>query len=128
MEVAAEDFAIMQIDVEHREVEKGELQVFGRWKIAVGSQRLRVGFFQHLDQIAQETLNAALAVPAYNSGGNLVADAVGQNAREHLPGGDCRAHRVPGFALRLPAVEKAHVFGPRDVDEDADPALLGQFE
>src|SRR5439155_26727312 len=102
--------------------------VLCRWKVAVRDERLRIGLLRNVSQLLQKTLDAALAMPADDVGRDLVSNAIGQNARKFSAGSDRRVDGGTSVTLRLSAVQKADMLGPRHVDQRANAAFFGQFQ
>src|SRR5690348_6586524 len=63
-QVTAKDCAIVQIHVEHREIDKRKLQILRRWKIGVCQKRLWISLLRNVSEPLQKPLHPSLAVPA----------------------------------------------------------------
>ena len=76
-QVAAEVFLAMQIHVERNEIEKTQIEIFGRRIVRVGEKRAGIDLFAEVTQLGEEAADGARPVPAHDVRANLVADAVG---------------------------------------------------
>src|SRR5690348_14158869 len=77
-QVAAEVGLAMEVNIETDEVEKAQIQIFRRWIIRVGEERIRREAFADIIQVIEKPADRARAVPADDVGTDLVAEAEGE--------------------------------------------------
>ncbi len=102
----------MQIDVEGADVEAVEVEVFGGREIHVGEEAFGRRGLDLLVQLAQKSVDAALAVPAHDPGGNLVADGKQERRRVRRQPAHRGRRAVPDLSCQLGVVEKWDVLRP----------------
>ncbi len=116
----------MQIHVERAHIKDREIEKLGRRKVDVREQPVRRNAFCLFVQVAEEALDADVAVPANDARRYLVAKGREQDSRvpcesAHLTG-DFPADRLDEAAI----VEERDMLRPRQSDHDAQ-AVLRRF-
>ena len=98
-QVAAEVFLAMQINVERNEIEKTQIEIFGRRIVRIGEQRAGIDLLSKVAELGEKAADGARPVPAHDIRSNLVADAVGCDGLAELARLENRiADRVADFA------------------------------
>jgi hypothetical protein len=111
-EVGLEGPLVLEEDVERGEIEEGQLEILGRGIVDVGDEAVGVHGLCLPVQALYKTLDLALAVPAHDRGGDLVAHRVAEDrgvglACPHL-GGNPGDDRIGPFRV----VEEGDVLLP----------------
>ena len=117
-EVVTKVLAAVQVDVERADVEERKIEVVRRRVVDVGEQRLGRGLLHVVVHVPQKPLDSGRAVPANDTGRDLVADRDEQGRRmagqpTYLPD-DLLAHRAGELAI----VEKRDMLRPRNARRD----------
>ena len=113
-DVGAERRLVVQVDVEGADVEPRQIQEVGRRVVDVGDQRVGRGGLGILVELPEEGLDATVAVPTHDAGGDLVADGREQHGgmAGHPP--HLLRHPAPDLGRQPRVVEKGDVLRPRD--------------
>ena len=127
-DIARERPLVVQIDVEADEIGEIDGQVFGRRKVGVADQRLRVLSSDQGDEALQKAPHRLGAVPADHIGRDLVADQIGEDRRMARAGANPGDHRRADIRLGRAAVEKGDVLRPGQPDQHPQPRHLGGVE
>ncbi len=126
-EVALEQLAPLQVDVERQEVKARQPQVLGGWEVDVGDQRAGVLIAGGATEALEKALYTSAPVPAHDRRGDLVADGVAEHGRVAGARADRRTHRLLD-SIGGPGVEKRDVLFPGDADHHQQAVLLRKVE
>ncbi len=127
-EICAQLGFAVEIDVERADVEKRQVEKFGRREIDVGEEILRRRVLGILVQAAKKPLDADTAVPAHDARRDLVAE------REHQDGwviaelSDAGRELAADVALEVTVVEEGDVLRPWQSDHHAQAVACGFVE
>ena len=127
-EVAPEVRLGVQVDVERADVEERQRQVLGRRVVHVGQQRLGRRRLHVVVELANEALDAGLAVPADDGGGNLVAEGEDEGGGVAGQLAHPRDDVLADAAAEVGVVEERDVLRPGQADHHAQPVARGLVE
>ena len=124
-QVTAEIFFAMQIHVERNEIEKTQIEIFGRRIVRVGEERVGIDLFSEVTKLRKKIADRARSVPPHDIRSNLVADAVSRDCLAELTRVENGlANRLADFAHHIGRIEERHVERPRDAEHHAQAGLL----
>ena len=106
----------LEVHVEAHQVEKRQVQIFGRGIVHIRHEPVRVLFFRGMIESFQVTLDRAAAVPSHDGCRDFVPDGVAENRRMPRTG----AHAGPQPLLDPP--------GQRAILQEGDVLLPGQAD
>src|SRR3984957_11412403 len=83
-QVTAKIFFAMQINIERNEIEKTQVEIFGRRIVRVGEERVGIDLFSQVTELREKFADGAWTVPSHDIGPNLIADAVSRDRLAEL--------------------------------------------
>src|SRR5207244_4058341 len=121
-EIVLEGIPRLEVDVEAKENQERQPQVFGRRVVHIRDQGIRILLLDNPVQAFDESFDATASVPSDDRRGDLISD----NVTEHRGMARARSNPGPDPSLDLfdPArlVEESHMLAP--VESDHDPELV----
>ncbi len=124
-QVSLQPLARLEVDIETREIEKGQVKVFRRRIVDVSNQRRRIFQLHRSIKPADELLDLAMSVPADDRRRNLVSDCIRQQRRMVGARPHPVAHPLDDLRRTLAVVQKRDVLLPRQPHHYPQP-LLGR--
>src|ERR1700688_2544290 len=83
-QVTAKVFLAMQINVERNEIEKTQIEIFGRRIVRICKERFGIDLLAEISELGEKVADGARPVPAHDIRANFVADAIGGNRLAEL--------------------------------------------
>ena len=117
-----------EVDVEADQIEKRQLEVFGRRVVDVGDERVPVDLLHGRAKLLDEALDLPTAVPPDDRGGDLVPDGVAEDGGMTRAGRDLLLDALDDLRRGSPFVEECNVVFPGEADHDAESVLMREIE
>ena len=116
----------MQIHVERDDIQKRQLEVFGRRVVDIGAQTVGRRILRHLVQLPQKPLHPHTAKPPCHGGRHFVPESEEQHGGVAAQTADGGLHLPPDTTAQSTVIEKRQMLRPRHAHHQTEP-VAGRF-
>ena len=127
-QVRTEPLGRLEVHVEAHEIEKGQLQILGRWIVDVGDQTLGILGFDDPIEPLQVALDSTAAQPTHGGRRNLVPDRVTQDGGVTGASSHFGPYELLDVGRSPPIDQVADVLFSRQPHHHPEPMALGRVE